>query len=479
MPELSRPFALAIALMSPVGMTACTSDTALREAPPPDPEEGGGSDGPGRSGGGGWPGLPELPGGPWGELDPGEMPDVYFVVAYGDVGCCYECDGLWLGPPDEADEDTDEPDEGDGLPQNSEADIAFGCPVNYAIIDLFGQVVDDFSPTGQDENLVYSHVDLQPAGPGRFLATAQGWGNVYYPGNYENTTTEEEWPPEDGPYDPWGWTPWIAFEIDAVNRTQEIVAWQSPADYRVIIPDTGKRIDVGALGVQAALDPVDPDWLYLWGANYGCDQEMMPLRATHRSEAGVLDRFWTSEDLLGPDLGGINFHPSGFAASVDEDGVTHVGMGMSDNGCSEAFLPMHLFADFIPDDDETAWVAASSDNWSATPMSWAPWSGGAALQVESPYQEPQWHVTRPEGNRSGSVPGLDYAVRPGPMLDPAGPTFAVVGTSIEAPNHDKIVIVHGDQKVWTIDALSFGLQERQVAILDVVVLPPFAEETAE
>jgi len=472
--DLSRPLTLALAVLTLVGMTACSSDTVLREAPPPDPEEEGSGSGSGRpgSGGGGWPGMPELPGGPWGELDPGEMPDVYFVVAYGDVNCCYECDGLWLGPPDEA----DDPDQDtDGLPHNSEADMAFGCPVNYAIVDLFGQVVDEFSPANQDQGQIYSHIDLVPTGPGRFLATVQGWGDIYYPPEYPNQTTEEQWPPEDGPIDPWGWGPWIAFEIDAVNRTQEMVAWQSPADYQVVIPETGKRIDVGVYGVQAAIDPVDPDWLYLWGARYGCDEPMLPLRATHRYETGVLDRFWTGEDLLGSDLGAFNWYPTGFAASIDEDGVTHVGMGLGDNGCTGAFQPVHLLADVVPDDG-AAWVSANTQSWATTPMSWAPWSGGAAVQIESPWDLPTWHVTRPEDSRSGPVPSLEYNVRPGPMLDPAGPTFALVGSDYTNPNQDRIVFVHGDQEVWSIDALTFGLQERQVAILDVVVLPPFGDD---
>ena len=62
------------------------------------------------------------------------------------------------------------------------------------------------------------------------------------------------------------------------------------------------------------------------------------------------------------------------------------------------------------------------------------------------------------------------------MLDPAGPTFALLGTTDEAPWSDRLVVVHGEDEVWSIDRLRFGLQEREVAMLDVIVLPPLDAE---
>ncbi len=469
MPRRStHPIALALSLMLPMTLIACASDTVLRTAPPFDSTEEGSSRG-GR-GGGGWPGLPDLPGGPWSEIDPGEMPDVYFVIAYGDPDCCYNCDGSYT----EASDPGPDAQDGDGSPNGSDADFGFGCEVRYALVDLFGQVIDDFAPPEQGNGVVYSHLDILPSGPGRFMATTEGWRDAYMPNQTIGDEGEEGAPvlPND---ENWSWLPWIAWEFDAVMGTSENVAWQDPMDHQVVIPETGKRIDAGVYGVFAAIDPVEPDWLYLHGARAGCGVQPMPLRATHRRNPMILDRFWSAEELVGSEYAEDNVYPTGLAASVDEEGLTHVGLGLGDMGCGGAPQSTHLFVDFIPGEG-TAWMRASSESWAANPMTWAPWNGGAAVQVSSPYELPMWHMIDMMSERSGLAPGLDYNVRPGPMLDPAGPTFALLGASYEAPWSDRLVVVHGEDEVWSIDRLRFGLQEREVAMLDVIVLPPLDVE---
>ncbi|MCO4771192.1 MAG: hypothetical protein KDA24_14255 [Deltaproteobacteria bacterium] len=445
---------ISLSFLLGAALTACSGDTTLRTAPPPGAEEADPSRG-GRGGGGGWPGLPELPSGPWSDIDPGDMPDVHFVVAYGDPGCCYNCDGLYGDTDDE---------NGFSVPW----DGAFGeCAVSYALVDLHGQVIDEFEPPALNPGIVFSHIDLLPSGPGRFLATTQAWGTNYWP---EEGT---EWPEEE--WGGYGWAPWIGWEFDAVQGTSSLVGYQDPVDYKVVVPGTGKRLDVGLYGVNAAVDPEDPEWLYLHGARYGCQEAPLPLRATHRTDAAVLDRFWGADELLGDELGHINWAPTSFAASIDEDGLAHVGLGFADQGCSGSEQPVHVFTDFVPDEG-TSWVRVSSEPWAVNPASWAPWNGGAAVQVESPWELPTWHVVDDKGDRSGPVPDLTYNVRPGPMLDPGGPTFMLVGGDLASPVTDRMVVMHDGQQVWSIDALRFGLQEREVAILDVVVLPPLVEE---
>jgi|GEM_PF-1665517 len=464
----------AIALLFAVLLAACSSDTTLHLAPDPLPEEGV-AGAPGGSGGGGWPGLPPLPKGPWSELDPGEMPDVWFVVAYGDVGCCYGCDGLYGDQYDTADTSDDgAPDEGfDSGADQSEA--GFECEVKYAIVDLFGQVIDEFAPPSPSDGFTsFSHLDIQPSGPGRFLATVQGWGDSPIPLEQPG----EEPGPEDGPVDYYSWHPWTAFEFDAVARTQSLVAHQDPADYRVLIPETGARVDVGSYGVQAAIDPADAEWLYLWGARYGCQYQPMPLRAANRFKTGVLPRVWGMDEIAGAELAAANWYPSAFGASVDEDGETHLLLGMGDMGCGGGVLPTQVLADFAPGAG-TSWTHASSAPWSVNPPSWAPWSGGGTVQIESPWEAPTWHVATPQGEDSGLVGGLNWNVRPGPMLDPSGPTFALIGSSEPYTQGDSISIQHDGGQVWSIDSLRFGLSERQVAILDLIVLPPFGDEVDE
>jgi hypothetical protein len=60
--------------------------------------------------------------------------------------------------------------------------------------------------------------------------------------------------------------------------------------------------------------------------------------------------------------------------------------------------------------------------------------------------------------------------RPGSLLDPEAPTLSVIGTD-SGSTHDEIEVYHRGDKVWTIDALQFGLQTKQVWLLDVVLLP--------
>ena len=81
---------------------------------------------------------------PWGSLNPGEMPEEYFAVAWHDPrGVENNCYGPCPGVP------------------------------RYDIIDITGQVVSSFESPSQ---LQFSaqHKSLQPAGPGRFLAVTTG-----------------------------------------------------------------------------------------------------------------------------------------------------------------------------------------------------------------------------------------------------------------------------------------------------------------
>ncbi len=454
----SVPVLLGLALLA----GACVNDTTLREAPPRDPvgEEGPGG-GPGTPPtGGGWPGLPPLPGGPWGELDPGEMPEVYFIAAFADPDCCWNCDGYYSTG------------DVDGFPDESSADMGFECSVTYGVIDLRGQVLAEFHPTDWMPGAQITHLDIAPSGPGRFLATSQGWGEGL---GVLTDPPEEELPPEDGPIDTYTWLPWMAWEIDAVLGTTTLVAYQDPSDYSVVIPETGKRIEAGAgYAVQAALDPVDPDWLYVWGTRYGCEQNPMPLRATHRFDAGVLDRFWSMDEIL-PNYEGSNRYANGMAASVDETGRTHLMLDLADMGCGDGLVPSNLVADFVPDDG-SSWSLADVLGHGSNGVSWAPWNGGAILQVDSPWDEPRWFVNGPTGESEGEPPGLTWNVRPGPMLDPAGPTFALLGGEPVYPARDSIVFVHGGQEVWRLDSLRFGLQDRDVVFMDLIVLPPVPDE---
>lgn len=69
----------------------------------------------------------------------------------------------------------------------------------------------------------------------------------------------------------------------------------------------------------------------------------------------------------------------------------------------------------------------------------------------------------------GTLPVNRGKDKAGPMLDPAGPTFATVATKADAVG-DAIDIFHRGELVWSIDELRLGLQARDVYLRDVVLL---------
>lgn len=456
-----------IPLLFALALAGCPQDTTLRVAPPPladdDDDDGGGGGG----GGGGWPGLPELPPGPWGQLDPGEMPDVHFVVAWTDEGCCVNCDGLWLDEPYET---MDEPEEGEeqtttGWP---ESDWGLGCAARYAVIDLFGQVIAELAPPGQDETMLWTHTSLAPSGPGRFMAASQGY-TIYLP------DPGGEQPPEDGPIDTY--VPWAAWEFDLVNNRVDEVARQSQ-DLRLTVQPSGRTLDLPAWETHAVLDPQDPDWLYVWsGSSWSCDQPTPSIRAIHRVESGLIGPRFDGEDLLGPDLDATGpFVPRSLQPSVDEEGNPRLFARLDSVGC-DALAPVYVSTAFDPWGEHT-WRAEDAV-WPGMRPTYAGWGGGAFLTVDVATAPATWRVQGPEQDVTGEVPGTSWNVRPGPMLDPAGPTFAVLMASDQPPYGDSLVVFHGGQEVWRIDSLRFGLQERQLTFQDVIVLPPQVEVEVE
>jgi hypothetical protein len=190
----------------------------------------------------------------------------------------------------------------------------------------------------------------------------------------------------------------------------------------------------------------------------------------------VLDRFWSIDDIVGDDvrdqLDGRTLFPTEFSTSVDENGASHLLLGMGDQGCNAGSEPVNVLVDFTPD-TETSWSHLSGAPWSTAPVGWAPWSEGGAVQIESPWSEPRWHMVTPDGEQSGPAPGGVWNVRAGPMLDPEGPTFVVLGRDPAAPVGDSVFVIHDGDDVWSIDQLRFGLQLRDVTIMDIIVLPPW------
>ena len=217
---------------------------------PGDPPGGGHPSGGSGGGGGGNAG-----GGPWGSLNPGALPDVYFAVAIGTPGSwwdCYATDGLWCGCCDYDDCD------GDGLCDWAEVPYSnsggfYGGDVSYVVIDLRGHVISEFTPP--DSHFTpgnVQHLDLRPAGPGQFMAV------TWLPG-LDGNATDGEVPSYDEDSDglaggfssPDAQNRWLAWSGDAVTHQTT----------RLVKGDTGSWYsgDAHVVGTGEPL-PLRGDW---------------------------------------------------------------------------------------------------------------------------------------------------------------------------------------------------------------------------
>ncbi|MBW1881809.1 MAG: hypothetical protein JRJ84_25920 [Deltaproteobacteria bacterium] len=124
-----------------------------------------------------------------------------------------------------------------------------------------------------------------------------------------------------------------------------------------------------------------------------------------------------------------------------------------------------------------SWTEAAGIRWNAILEDFDGWDvrysgldGGVALYLtEAPVR---WRVLRGDVPAEGALDAVACPdPRPGPLLDPTGPTFVLLCRTADK-TADQLAILHGGQEVWLIDALTFGLQERTVPIADLIVLPP-------
>lgn len=430
-------------LMLAVLLAACSSDeptlyeyvaptvpvAAPWEPPPPPP-------------------VPPVPS-PWEAITPGQFPDVYFAVVWSD----YPCDDLL---------------DGDGA-DPLVGDIWGPCPSSLAIVDLMGQVIAEFDwPAESDEDSdqpwwnSYNHLALQPAGPGRVLVVAENWG-------------DELDSDADGFWQGVRWHGWIADAVD--GSLSEVLRWTPEAGY-IDIVESGRRIPMEPWGtwIHVGVWPEDPDWLMLWGGEGNCangGEGLQSLMMTHRSQPMDLGRMWTVDELLPPDLAEreTTLWPWAMQAGMDEAGRGQLLLGVADDSCLESAGEPELVS-WSPDEG-VAWRAQTGVDTQPMEATFAAWSGGGALTLATPAEPggaPRWRVSQPLEQTEGELPLDRWQHRAGPLLDPAGPTFATMGAKT-AEAGDAIDIFHGGQKVWSIEKLKFGLQERDVYLRDVILLP--------
>lgn len=471
-----------ILLVAPALLVGCHNDNALHLAPGDAPLiEGVPNAGPNAPDGPHWPDGPgdpdrpppfgDPPDGPpgWGGWDPGDIPDLYFAVAYSEWDCNGDVDGLGADEPDGLPDDPgeDEPPDNDSV-IDEDGDGWYGCPIRIAVIDLLGQVIAEFPLPGEEATWTPNfHLALSPAGPGQFLATVERYDDVVGDGDEDGSNADGFWQS----------TWWHSYRGDAFTGDLDLVAEWAPNEGKMSLPTAGRLVDIGGYDGWAnlAISPAAPDRLMVWTGGSNCGG-LRELRSIYLPDGNVLDDVYLPEDLLPPDfpLEAATLWPWNLDAGVDEAGQTSLLLGVSTSWCYDVEAAFEMVA-WNADEGPTWTAPAMGQSWPPS-ASWAGHAGGAAVEVSGGVwsMEQTWRVSTPAATAEGIFPvdSTIFGRRIGPMFDGAGPTFMTSTRQLDATQYRDILEIHHEgDVVWTIDTLRFGLQERSVFIADVVLLP--------
>ncbi len=158
---------------------------------------------------------------------------------------------------------------------------------------------------------------------------------------------------------------------------------------------------------------------------------------------------------------------------LDEQGRPNMLLGVSDTYCADESPPTWDLVAWSPTDGPLWTAEASTYSWMQTAR-WAGHGGGAMLEVEPDWGAATWHVHRPDGVLSGSLPEDVWDVTAGPMLDPEGPTFMTLGSELSDVGYWRGVVdvpPEGDGG-GRLDSLRLGPPDPQGLLPGVVMLPP-------
>jgi hypothetical protein len=389
------------------------------------------------------PAPPSPPNSPW-PPEVGTVPDLYFAVAWSDTPC-YTPDHLW----------------GDGLEQSSRSDLVGVCDArNVAVVNMFGEVVDEFTPPSLQEGEVSEFLQLVNAGHGQFL-------HVFNRFSYDTADASEFY----------SGSPWEAWRGDSYTGEHLLVANWDYNNQQLFLPQAQRHLDVGgsASYLQLGVLPTEPDQLVTWRSQSGCgpSTQVQPLQVADMFDGSLLNVGWQPEEFLPVEVYEQVDNPSNWNMdlSLTEDGELSALFGVTTGGCSG-----------LPEDPSTptlvSWSPQSDSNWYApTELGWqsqkatyAGWSGTGALNLVGDGGTQRWRVTTPSAVSEGALSPSLSGYKPGPVIDPMGPTFTVIGTDINNWDGDSLDFYHQGQVVWSIDKLKFGLQERRVYFADVILL---------
>ena len=368
---------------------------------------------------------------PWEELDPGNLRDLLFGVAWADAACI----DAEIG----------------GCPWNDNDE----CGPRYAIIDGTGQVLVEFPslPYQWTWEWCYAHTELSPAGPGAFTANVQAW--LYRPGWGEIGEHGQAWR-ADG----------------SDGSLAQLAHWMPHGGSMTILP-TGASVELPAHPARPVMTVLadQPDRLaVVVEPEYCGDVDQTVLRSLSWTDAAAEEQSWSLADLIdAPDWGQFDLRPWNLRSSVDEQGVGSLAVIGRSDGCGAGLLPVDVVAAGDPETGPQWWATL---DLIPAPVRYSARSGGGvawAWLLDDAYW---WTLVTPQGEVTAPVHGGLERVRTGPLIDPEGPVLVTHGVQREGSPRSVIRFLSAGQPVWEIETLRFGLAETDVYLHDLVLLQP-------
>jgi hypothetical protein len=399
----------------------------------------------------------EAPPSPWDDLDPGTLPDEYFVVAWHDT-TGIAADSLVnrydVCSPDDL-------DMSESMPQ-----------LRFDVIDVNGQIIQALAPPAgwgyePAATTLWPHeITLDSVGDGRFAATWQ---------------TQQD----DGRFHRGGGRIWLG--DPAAGAQEHVFSWgEGNGLAKLVLPLRDEEIELGfeADELHPAIDPGQPDTVWVArGRRRLCDfpvrtDETLLLAVDYR-QAGAEPVAYTGADLLPPEFltptGSVII--DGLRATVEE-GRTWLAMDITwydEYSCLNGVLQHEsspLALAFAPDTGERRWVWEKP--WDRARLAdYTPSRGEALLYLDEEwwFDAPRFDLVRP-GEAPIVVEPEGLCGVAGPILDAAGPTFLY--STLQGPTSSDwaatLVVSHAGADVWSIDSFRSGFSPRSFYLRDVTAL---------
>lgn len=410
-------------------LAGCTSDTSLRLAPPPDAEDLSATSGPadGPDFGEGDAGA----GSPWANLDPGEIPDDLFAVAWMDLTVdCWNCT------------------------------YAPNSPNRYDLVDALGRVVSSFGLPfeWQDDWYLPELAAIHASGPGRFVVS----NFIYVDSGVEQ----------------------VVWEADAFADTATVIARVRTGEVELPLAGVTVPLPIDSWPQDEVVlpDPTDPGRLLIVPTSSSpyLPSEFSAIWSLSTSDPDALVRTWTLPELLPPALlpASWDMIEAPWHASLAADGSGQLVLGMTGwetltdpDSKTVQRIPRPILLSLDLDAPEERWLLPVdglelSHDLRVTPPSpdqqasilWIPgycgdrvllWEEGATAELPLPVE--------------------DQCPIMGPLLDAPSRSFIYTAWNEEPewPGAQRLVVSHQGEEVWSLDRLRVGLSERPFLPLGV------------